>query len=324
MSEVVTINEVSLRDGLQNQARFVPTEQKLELFNALKDAGLRHFEATSFVTAKAVPQLADALTLFRALPQMPGLEYSVLIPNQRGWELALEAGARTIACVVATTETMNLKNIRMDLDRAIAEGLALIEKTRSAGLRACVYIATAFGCPYEGAVRPEIVLAMAARFFDAGAHEVIIADTIGTADPWRVAELFEHLQRVHDASSLSAHFHDTQGLALANSYAAFAVGIRRFDSSIGGLGGCPFAPGAAGNVATEDLVNMFDKHGCVTGVDSIKLLKAVEVARKCVDPSLQSRFASWRRLRTEEAGYCQQDLTSLSRLKAAGRNNGHE
>jgi hydroxymethylglutaryl-CoA lyase len=300
LSGWITINEVGLRDGLQNQPRHVPLEQKKKLLQSLLDAGVRSLEITSFVSPRAVPQMADAADLMAALPAVDGADYSVLVPNMRGYERAVASGARSVALVVACTETMNQRNINMSLETAAKEAEAVIARARAEGVTPRAYLATAFVCPFEGSVRSEVVHGLADRMFGAGAAEVIIADTIGGAAPAEVARMFPVIGRKHGIERLSGHFHDTKGMALANCYAALMEGVRKFDASIGGLGGCPFAPGAAGNAATEDLVNMLHASGWQTGIDLDGLLAAVAVAEAGVGAPLGGKWAAWRRSRLKK------------------------
>jgi hydroxymethylglutaryl-CoA lyase len=293
MSDRVIVNEVGLRDGLQNQPRLVPVEGKLELLDALIAAGVRSVEATSFVSPKAVPQMADAAELYGRLPLDKGVTYEALVPNEKGYERAVAAGAKTVALVLASTEMMNVKNIGMSLERAIEVNIAVIKRAAAEGIKPRSYISTAVGCPYEGDVAPEVVFDLAARMFEAGAAEVAVADTIGSGDPAQVSFIFETLANRYGADRLAAHFHDTRGLALANTWAALERGIRKFDTSIGGLGGCPFAPGATGNVATEDVVHMVERCGFETGIDLKGLRKAVAVAEKHTAQKLGGRILSW-------------------------------
>ncbi len=301
MSTAITINEVGLRDGFQNQSQFVTTDDKLRMIDALLAAGVSHFEVTSFVNPKAVPQMADADELFRRLPSQSGVTYSALVGNLRGCERAVSAGVRSLAYVLSATDTMNRRNINLDLGGALESAKSVLKFGLSHRLEMRAYVATAFGCPFEGHVAPTVVERLAAELLDAGAGEIIVADTIGVADPMHVSRLLGSLVVRHGARSLSAHFHDTKGLALANCYAAFTQGIRKFDSSIGGLGGCPFAPGARGNAATEDLVNMFESGGYESGICLDSLVAAVEVAERCVSQTLGSRWLGWRRARQERS-----------------------
>lgn len=295
MSAKIIVNEVGLRDGLQNQSRQVATADKLRLLEALLAAGVRHVEATSFVSPKAVPQMADAADLMGQVPDSGRVDYSVLVPNVKGYERALAANSRSVAVTLSCTETMNQRNINMGLDHAEAVCAEVMRRAASEGIIGRAYLSVAFVCPFEGKVGATVVYRLAQSMIDAGAREVIVADTIGWADPVHVAEVFGTLISRHGSEILSGHFHDTKGLALANCYAAFEKGIRRFDAAIGGLGGCPFAPGAAGNVATEDLVSMFESAGCDTGIDLEKLVAAIGVAEQCVGRELGGRWMEWRR-----------------------------
>lgn len=293
MSDKVIINEVGLRDGLQNQPRHVPVEGKLEILDALLAAGVRSVEATSFVSPKAVPQMADATELYSRLPLDQGVNYQALVPNEKGYERAIAAGAKTVALVLASTEEMNVKNIGMSLERAIEVNIGVIKRAKSEGIIPRSYISTAVGCPYEGDVAPEVVFDLTARMFEAGAAEVAVADTIGSGNPAQVKFIFETLANRYGPERLAAHFHDTRGLALANTWAALECGVRTFDTSIGGLGGCPFAPGATGNVATEDVVHMLERSGFETGIDVEKLRKAVKIAAELTGQELGGRVLSW-------------------------------
>ena len=291
----VIVNDVGPRDGLQNQPVQVPTAGKLKLIRRLLAAGLKHIEVTSFVSPKAVPQMADAAEVYAGLPPAADVEYSALIPNEKGYERARAAGARSVAVVLSATETMNRKNISMSLEQARAVSHAVVARARADAVTSRAYIAVAFECPYEGPVDAERVRLLAAELFERGADEVIIADTIGAANPQAVARLFERLGREFGTERLSAHFHDTRALALANAWAALQAGIRKFDASIGGLGGCPFAPGASGNVATEDLVLLLHQCGYATGIDVDKLCDAVAVASELIGAPLGGRMLPWRR-----------------------------
>jgi hydroxymethylglutaryl-CoA lyase len=297
MRERLVINEVGPRDGLQNQPVPVDTEDKLRLIEALVSAGLRSIEATSFVSPKAVPQMADADALFKRLPQAERVNYSALVPNRRGLERAVAAGVTEIAVVLSATETMNRRNINMSLAEACAVSQETVRAARTSGLRAKAYVAVAFECPFEGAVDPIRVLDLGALMFDAGADEVVIADTIGAAAPAAVSRLFAQGAARFGASRLSAHFHDTRAMAMANAWAAFEQGVRKFDASVGGLGGCPFAPGAAGNLATEDLVLMFEQCGCDTGIDLERLRDAAALAGRLVGRAVGGRTSAWLAMR---------------------------
>jgi hydroxymethylglutaryl-CoA lyase len=294
--EQIYITDVSPRDGLQNQATQVSTAAKLELIRLLAAAGVASVEATSFVSPRAVPQMADAGELVQQLNlAMPALRSSVLVPNLKGLERAHAAGAKEIAVVLSATETMNQKNINMSLDAAIEASVQTLQQARSHGLRTRAYVAVAFECPFEGVPPQERVLSLAQRMAAAGADEIVIADTIGAASPAAVKQLMTALAGVLPATQLAIHLHDTRGMAVANAWAALEAGIRRFDASAGGIGGCPFAPGAAGNLATEDLVLMAASSGFSTGIDLDGLLDAVDFAAAQLQRPLGGRASTWLR-----------------------------
>jgi hydroxymethylglutaryl-CoA lyase len=292
----VHIVEVGPRDGLQNEKEVVPTEVKIELIGKLAAAGLRRIEATSFVNPKWIPQLADAADVLRGLPDLPGVTYSALVPNLRGLERARETGIKEVAVFMSASESHNQKNI----NKTIAETFPVLEEVvREAlalGMRVRGYVSTVFGCPYEG----EVPLDNSRRVTDAlvqmGVYEVSIGDTIGVATPKQVHETFAALVKDVTTERLAGHFHDTRGTGLANVAAALQEGIRTFDSSIGGLGGCPYAPGAAGNISTEDLVYMLSGMDCETGVDLTRLTEAgafiqQQLGRELPSKVLKARLA---------------------------------
>lgn len=293
MPGMVLLNEVGPRDGLQNQPRHVDCDDKLKLIQALVDAGLQSIEATSFVSPKAVPQMADAAELYPRLPSPHVTRYSALVPNVKGLERAYAAGAKEVAVVLSATETMNRRNINMGLDQALDVCVEVVSRSIALGVRPKAYVAVAFYCPYEGKTPEVVVMRQIARLLEAGAEEIVLADTIGAAAPGEVAALFDACVRRWGSERLAGHFHDTRGMGAANAWAAFHQGIRKFDSSIGGLGGCPFAPGAAGNVATEDLVMMFEQSGYSTGVDLQRLRGAVRLAGDLVGRQIGGRVTQW-------------------------------
>jgi len=301
MVETVHINEVGLRDGLQIQPRFVPTAGKLELCRALIDAGVREIEATSFVSPKAVPQMADAGELFPALPMRAGVHYSALVPNEKGYERARAAGADTVALVIATTETFNRRNINMSFAEALAVNQAVIARARADGVHARAYISGAFVCPYEGVTPLARLLDLTERLLDAGADEVGIADTIGAGHPKQCQEIFSAVVGRWGPERFSAHFHDTRAMGLVLAWVALQEGIRKLDSSIGGLGGCPFAPGAAGNLATEDLVFMLEQSGYRTGIDVAGLRAPVAIAERLLGRPIGGRITPWWRAQAKKA-----------------------
>jgi hydroxymethylglutaryl-CoA lyase len=290
--ELVTINDVGPRDGLQNEATAVSPEDRSALINKLVDAGLPAVEVASFVSPKAVPKMAGAQAVVSAL-DLDRADFSALVPNRHGYELAKKAGIRSIAVVLSATDTMNRKNINMDLDTTVRVCEEILQQAREDGVTPRAYLSVAIQCPYEGLVPEQRIEQLAKRMYDAGAKEVIVADTIGAANPAQVKSLFTRLVTSFGTNTLSAHFHDTRALALANTWQALECGIRKFDSSIGGLGGCPFAPGAAGNLATEDLASLLDQAGFHTGIDMKKLLDVVEYTRDLVGHDLGGRSLLW-------------------------------
>lgn len=294
--ERIHITDVAPRDGLQNQQVAVTTAGKLALIERLVAAGLTSVEVTSFVSPKAVPQMADAGEL---LPQvqakLPALRASVLVPNLKGLERAHGAGAREIAVVLSATETMNRKNINMGLDQAAEVSEQTLRAAQALGMRTRAYVAVAFDCPFEGETPLDTVVALAARMAQAGAGEVVIADTIGSASPGMVKERMRAITQAVAPERLAVHLHDTRGMGAANAWAALEAGIRRFDASVGGIGGCPFAPGAAGNLATEDLVLLAERSGFATGISPDGLLEAISLAEELVQRPLGGRSIAWLR-----------------------------
>lgn len=270
----VTVVEVGPRDGFQVERQLIPTELKVEVVDAIARAGVQKIETSSFVSPKAVPQLADAAEVFRAIERVPGTRYTALVPNLRGAERAIEAGADGVRFVVTTTETYNLRNVGMSVDESVESCRRIVERAAGEALEVEVVIALAFGCPFEGPVGEDRVSELARRFADMGIRELSIADSVGLGNPRRVSSTMARLKHELPDAALSLHLHDTRGLGLANSLAAMQVGIDTFDTSIGGLGGCPVFPDGAGNIATEDLVNMCEEMGIETGVD-IAAIQAV-------------------------------------------------
>ena len=260
------IYEVGPRDGLQNVPEIVPTPAKVAFIDALTDANLPAVEATSFVSAKAVPQLADGADVMAGITRRGGVRYPVLVPNERGLDAALAAGATEIAVFTAASETFNRRNVNASIDESIERFQPVAERAHAAGLWLRGYVSTAFGCPFQGPVPIEDVVSVTRRLFDLGCGEVSVGDTIGVADPRQVREVVMALADEVPVTRIALHLHDTWGRALANVLAGFSAGVQTFDSSAGGLGGCPFAPGATGNLATEDVVDLFERMGVRTGV----------------------------------------------------------
>jgi hydroxymethylglutaryl-CoA lyase len=271
-TRIAQIVEVSPRDGLQSIGSFIPTEQKIALIKALHACGLQRIETTSFVSASAVPQMADAAEVLAAVRTLPGLDPSVLVPSRRQVERALSAGANHLAFVVSVSAKHNMSNVKRTPAQSVAEYAQLVQ-TLPPGIRLRVNLATAFDCPYQGTIDPADVLALLSQLIPiAPWAEVALCDTTGRAAPTQVAKLFESaIKRFPDVNSWAFHAHDTYGLGVANVFAAWQSGVAVIDASAAGLGGCPFAPGATGNVATEDVVWMFERMGIATGVDLARL-----------------------------------------------------
>lgn len=293
MSERIVVNDVGPRDGLQNQKKILAPADRVRLVRALLEAGMDHVEVAAFVSPKAVPAMAGAAEVVAALADVEDAHLSVLIPNMKGYELALEAGARAVAMVLYATDDMAQANVRMSMAEADAATEAIIERAREDGVEVMATISVSFECPFAGAVDPGVVRASAARFLDLGVSQYVVADTIGAANPAQVRALMDALVGEHGPGRLACHFHDTRALGLANVFAAVESGVRRFDASIGGLGGCPFAPGASGNVATEDVVMMLGQMGFDTGIDLPKLLEASDLARELTGTAPGGRARPW-------------------------------
>lgn len=285
------VYEVGPRDGLQNEARTLGVDEKVALVGALVDAGLTRIEATSFVSPKWVPQLGDAEQLVPRLPLRPGVVYSALVPNAKGLERALAQPAiHTIAVFLSASETHNRKNV----NRTVAESLRgfeqIIPAARAAGRGVRAYVSTVWGCPYEGPVDPQRALEIAIELRRLGAQEISLGDTVGVGTPGQTARICDLFLSRLPADALAVHLHDTRGTALANALVALQAGITTFDSSVGGMGGCPYAPGASGNLATEDLVYMLHGSGVETGVDLERLVVAGRLAGQLARRELPGRY----------------------------------
>ena len=273
----VTVVDVTPRDGLQDADHFVTSEQKLTFINALLDAGVVAIEATSFMHPKWIPQLADADYVATHLPQRPGILYSALIPNLRGYERARAAHIEEITLVVSASESHNRANLNRSVEESLAQLRQVAQRARTDGVTVRGAVATAFGCPFEGKVAPEAVMHIVQAYAEMGVQQVSLADTIGVGNPRQVFTLFQEARReLPEHISLSAHFHDRAGYGLANVFAALQAGVTTFDAAIGGLGGCPYAPGAPGNLATETLVEYLEAMGFATGISLAGLAAARE------------------------------------------------
>jgi len=272
----VRIVDVAPRDGLQNEPKSVPASVKIELIERLQDAGLPAVEATAFVSPKWVPQMADSAEVMAGIRKRAGVAYPVLVPNMKGFEAARAAGAEEVAVFAAATETFSSKNINCSIGESLERFAPVVEAAKAAGIRVRGYISVVAGCPYEGEVRPAAVAALAGELYGMGCYEVSLGDTIGVGTPKKIRTVIEAVARKVPIAKIGGHYHDTYGQALANIYASLEVGLKTFDSSVAGLGGCPYAKGATGNVATEDVIYMLDGLGIDTGVDLEKLFRAGE------------------------------------------------
>ena len=268
----VFIQEVAPRDGFQAESAFIPTGQKVALIDALSRTGLAKIEVTSFVSPKAIPALADAAEVMGAIERVPGVVYTALVPNKKGAERALECRIDEFNLVMSVSETHNLSNLRMFRQQSFDQLAGVVRLASEAKVPVNVSLSCAFGCPMEGDVPPETTLDWADRFIDLGVHGITLCDTTGMAYPTQVRELYGAFVRHWPATEITLHFHNTRGMGCANIFAAAEAGARRFDASLGGLGGCPYAPGATGNVCTEEAVHMLELCGYDTGVDLERLV----------------------------------------------------
>jgi hydroxymethylglutaryl-CoA lyase len=286
----VTIVEVGPRDGLQNEAQRVPTEDKIAFVDALSAAGLPVIEVSAFVSPKWVPQMGDAADVFAGIQRHPAIRYTALVPNLAGLERAHAAGVTDIAIFAAASDTFSLKNINQTIDASLATYRDVATRAAELGIRVRAYLSTAFGCPFEGDVAPARVAEVAAALIDLGAFEIAVSDTIGIGHPGQVRTVLEAVAARVPLDRVALHFHDTRGMALANVMVGLDLGVTTFDASAGGLGGCPYAPGATGNLATEDLIYMLDGLGIATGVSLPALLAASRFIEPRVGHPLPSRY----------------------------------
>jgi hydroxymethylglutaryl-CoA lyase len=286
----VTIYEVGPRDGLQNEARQVPTADKIRFIDSLVAAGIRDIEITSFVSPKWIPQLADAAEVARGVSRPAGVRMSALVPNRRGLDTAVAAGMREIAVFLSASETHNKKNVNKTIAETLSAFDEVVPRARELGINVRAYVSTVFGCPYEGDVDPERAVQLTGQLRDMGVYQISLGDTIGVANPAQVEDVLSRVLAKHPADSIAGHFHDTQGTALANCLVALTMGITTIDAAAGGLGGCPYAPGASGNLATEDVVAMLHAMGIQTGIDLDKLTEASRTAATFVGHELPSKY----------------------------------
>lgn len=285
----VTVYEVSPRDGLQNEAAQVATHAKVRLVESLADAGLKHIEATSFVSPKWVPQMADADQVCQMLDRRPGVTYSALVPNGRGLRRALDANIEEVAVFLSASQTHNRKNVNKTIEETLKAFDDVIEPAVAAGVRVRGYVSTIWGCPYEGDVDPEAGLAITKTLLERGCYQVSLGDTIGVGTPIQTKKILARFLSEVPSERLALHLHDTRGTALANVLVGLESGITTYDSAVAGLGGCPYAPGAAGNLATEDLVYTLHGMGIETGIDLEKVWQAGQVAEAVVGRELPGK-----------------------------------
>lgn len=286
----VTIYEVGPRDGLQNEARNVPTADKIRFIDALIVSGLKKIEITSFVSPKWIPQLADGLEVARGVKRKEGVDLTALVPNRRGLDAAMAAGMKEIAVFLSASETHNKKNVNKSIAETLKAFEEVVPPALDAGMRVRAYISTVFGCPYEGDVDPERTVSLSRELRAMGVYQLSIGDTIGVANPAQVEDVLGRILAEVPLEHVAVHFHDTQGTALANCLVALGLGITTIDASVGGLGGCPYAPGASGNLATEDVVAMLHAMGIETGIDLDRLVEASRLASTFVGHDLPSKY----------------------------------
>jgi hydroxymethylglutaryl-CoA lyase len=286
----VTIKEVGPRDGLQNEKAAISTEDKIAWINQLSKTGLTYIEITSFVHPKWIPQLSDAFEVAARIERAPGVTYAALVPNQKGLEKALAAQVDEVAVFMSASETHNRKNINKSIEETFPVLEEVVKAAKQEGKTVRGYVSTVFGCPYEGKVPIEQVVRVSERLFEMGIDELSLGDTIGVATPKQVQELLEIVLKRFPKEKLAMHFHDTRGTALANILISLEMGITTFDSSLGGLGGCPYAPGASGNVATDDLVYMLHGMDIATGIDVGRLTEAALFIQEKIGRPLLSRY----------------------------------
>lgn len=287
--EAVKIVEVGPRDGLQNEKVTIPTNAKVAFVEALVDAGLTTVETGALVHPTWVPQMADSAEVFSQVTKKEGVEYPMLVPNDIGLDRAIEAGVESIALFTAASDTFNKRNINMSIDESFESFAPVVARAAAEGIRVRGYVSCVCGCPYEGDVSPDKVLEVTARLLDLGCYEVSIGDTIGVGTPLQVQGLLYLLLEVVPRERIAVHFHDTRGMAVSNTMASLELGISTFDASAGGLGGCPYAPGASGNMATEDLVYLLDGLGIEHGVDLDKLVAAASAMSPYLDHPLPGK-----------------------------------
>lgn len=290
---MVIINDVGPRDGLQSQDKILDVNSRVQLIRSIAAAGVNNIEVGAFVSPKAVPAMTSTDQVLNQLNDLDGVTKTILIPNQRGYEMAKAAGAKRVAMVLYATDGMSMKNVNMTAAESEASAKSICTLAAQDGISVAVYIAVSFGCPFDGLVASAHVANLVSQYYDYGVEQIVLADTIGAANPKQVAETLEPIIAKHGGQKIACHFHDTRAMGLANVYAAYSSGVNQFDASIGGLGGCPFAPGATGNVATEDVAMMFAQMGVETGIDLEALLIASDLAIELTGTTNGGRSRAW-------------------------------
>jgi hydroxymethylglutaryl-CoA lyase len=286
----VTLFEVGPRDGLQNESRLIPTSDKVALIDALSDTGLSAIEITSFVNPRWIPQLADGVEVAQRIQRRPGVRYSALVPNRQGFDSALKAGMQEVAVFLSASETHNKKNVNKTIAATLEAFKEVVPPALERGIKVRAYVSTVYGCPYEGKVDPGKALELCRTLRAMGCYQVSLGDTIGVANPRQVRDVLSRVLAEIPQEAVAVHFHDTRGTALANILVAVEMGITTVDAALGGLGGCPYAPGASGNVATEDVVYMLEEMGVKTGVDLDKLIDCARLASSLVGHEMPSKY----------------------------------
>ncbi|GAA4819754.1 hydroxymethylglutaryl-CoA lyase [Marinicella pacifica] len=292
LPQSIKIVEVSPRDGLQNESQVIAVNDKVQLINDLRTAGVKHIEVTGFVSPKWVPQLADAQEVARQLAPDEDVVYSALTPNMKGFEAAMDSGIKEVAVFTAASETFNQKNINCSIEESFERFAPILEQAKQQNIKVRGYVSCVLGCPYEGDIDSEQVAAVSEKLFAMGCYEISLGDTIGVGTPLKAQRMFAQVAKRIPTNSLAVHFHDTYGQALANILACIQEGARIIDASVAGLGGCPYAPGASGNVSTEDVVYMLHGMDIKTGIDLDKLITAGQNISKVLGRSVNSKVAN--------------------------------
>ena len=311
----VRINEVATRDGFQSEALFIPTDKKIEIIDRLSLLGLNKIEVTSFVSPKAIPNLRDAEEVMNSITRNPKVTYVTLVPNEKGAERALATKADEVNLVMSVSESHNLSNMRMTCEQSLAQFKRICELMKGSNIRINASLATSFGCPFEGIIAPERVIQVIRQYLDIGIQGISIADTTGMASPRQVYDLCSQVRDIFPSLDVTLHLHNTRGMGLANALAGLSAGITQLDASLGGIGGCPYAPGATGNICTEDLVHMLESIGLDTGVDLTTLLGIARELPELLEHDISGQVAK-AGLRTETRPLSQSVIDLKARIES--------